>query len=81
MFANLKNSAPFFFICYNKIKNVLSTCSYTLFTVHEKKYCHFSKKEQKKSSPRGIDKAFCCYSSKNVKPSKFMFKIYTKSKT
>lgn len=23
----------------------------------------------------------CCYSSKNVKPSKFMFKIYTQSKT
>ena len=56
MFTNLKNSAPFFFICYNKIKNVLSTCSYTLFTVHEKKYCHFSKKEQKKARQEELTK-------------------------
>lgn len=48
----------FCFICYNKSENVLSTCLYTLFTVHEKEYWQFSKKGQKKSSPRGIDKAF-----------------------
>lgn len=58
MFANLKNSAPFVFICYNRSKDMLSACSCAVFTVHEKGYCQFSKKEQKKSSSRGIDKAF-----------------------
>lgn len=74
---------------------MLNTCLCAVFTVHEKEYCQFSKKEQKKSSSRGIDKAFDFQSKKqntkaninvaivvkNVKPSKFMFKIYTQSKT
>lgn len=56
MFTNLKNSACFFFICYNKIKNVLSTCSCAVFTVHEKGYCQFSKKSKKKARQEELTK-------------------------